>query len=412
MQLSNAGAVTGSTTPVPVAAPGEWREGLLPTGKSALVVSFPSVRDQGEVEERLLRWRDVLEEVASPGTLMPVIERGSDELIRLEFERPHDIGVSNLLKQRSWELCLDVLEQIATVLDALHERGLVHGNLGASSIWWVDDSRIKIPDAALSLALEGVVPASLHYAPYLDPEVGRGGMLTPASDQYSLAVLAYEMIAGKLYTPHHAEGVVSVDPIEVNRFTRGGASLPAAVFDVLQRVLQSPPYGRYDSCLMFVQALRRASRTAASTPMIAAGLRALGSFRATVRRLALPIGLLAIGVLVYLQSTTVRRFIAGQIDHVVAAAASGSAAEVSVAAPVDSVPVGAAPPRPTTGTLRFEVPAGSVLYVDGVRLAGTPRRHEVSAGSHDVNVRLPGRQGTTVRRVYVAPDSVVTVRPR
>lgn len=408
MGLSTPGAVTGITAPVPVAAPGEWRDGELPSGAAAVVATFPSVADQRELHERLYRWRDVLEEVSHPGIVFPVIETGSDGYARLVYPRPYDIGVRNVRTQRGWPLCLEILAQLASILDALHERGLIHGNLGASSVWWMDDSRVQTPDAALGLALEGLVPASLHYAVYLDPAVGNSEMLVPSSDQYSLAVLAYEMISGRQATASQREGVVMVDPVEVNRFAKGAASVPAAVFDILQRTLQGGPHTRFDTCTSFVEALREATDGGKTPQLVASGLRVLETFRSKLKRAAVPLALLLASVVVYTQSQTVRRVIAGAVDRTLAKASLSSSA-----APEDTLIPGTEQEEvvaPMTGTIVFSVPRGSVVYLDGVRLNGSPRAASVNAGTHDVNVRLPGAQGTRVRRVHVPPDSTLVVR--
>jgi serine/threonine-protein kinase len=93
-----------------------------------------------------------------------------------------------------------VLSEVATALDVLHERGLVHRDVKPANVMLDDDGHAALADFGLArgaadtvLTIPGRVSGTVDY---LAPEVIRGGDATPASDVYALGCVAYECTTG------------------------------------------------------------------------------------------------------------------------------------------------------------------------------------------------------------------------
>jgi serine/threonine-protein kinase len=98
-------------------------------------------------------------------------------------------------------LALQWLRETASALDAAHDADIVHRDVKPGNLLLDENGRLAVGDFGIaSLAGETAVTAAgqvLGTAAYLSPEQARGEAATPASDRYSLAVVAYELLCGK-----------------------------------------------------------------------------------------------------------------------------------------------------------------------------------------------------------------------
>jgi eukaryotic-like serine/threonine-protein kinase len=95
---------------------------------------------------------------------------------------------------------MDVIAQAAAGLDAAHQGGLVHQDVKPANLLLDRDGRVKVTDFGIAHASGSapvIVTGMIACTPaYLAPERAAGGPATPASDVYSLGVVAYECLAG------------------------------------------------------------------------------------------------------------------------------------------------------------------------------------------------------------------------
>ena len=156
------------------------------------------------------------------------------------------------------------LGQAAATLDAAHAHGVVHRDVKPANLLLDERGELHVADFGIasaagldSMTLTGTV---LGTAGYLAPEQAAGGRSTPASDLYSLAVVAYELLSG--HRPFERESPTAEAAAHVNAPVPSIAErckhLPYQVDAVFQRALAKDPRKRYGSAREFVADLRHA----------------------------------------------------------------------------------------------------------------------------------------------------------
>jgi serine/threonine protein kinase len=202
------------------------------------------------------------------------------------------------------------LAQAANALDAAHSAGVVHRDIKPANLLLDSQDRLHVGDFGIASAagLGSFTEAGtiLGTAGYLSPEQARGERATPASDRYSLAVVAFELLAGG--RPFAASSTTVEAARHVNDpvppIHQVQPELPATLDGVFQRALAKDPAERYPTAAEFVAELRNAlhedagatgripvAATAATAPLPSPG-RSTG--RRTSRSLVLPLALLLV----------------------------------------------------------------------------------------------------------------------
>jgi serine/threonine-protein kinase len=200
---------------------------------------------------------DVGEHAERPFIVMEYLEGGSLEE-RIEKDGAQEIGQS-----------LEWLEQAATALDAAHRHGVVHRDVKPGNLMLDRNGNVHVADFGIasaagtdSLTMTGTV---LGTAGYLSPEQAQGERATPASDRYSLAVVAFELLSGR--RPFESESITAEAVGHVNSPVPSIAEicegLPEELDAVFRQALAKDPADRFDTASEFVAALRAALAEAA-----------------------------------------------------------------------------------------------------------------------------------------------------
>lgn len=143
---------------------------------------------------------------------------------------------------------LDWLGPVADALDHLRARALVHRDVKPANIVRCGEGTVKLVDFGLvahadgrDQLIRGRVAGTPHY---LAPEVAQGGIATPASDVYSLAVVAFEMLTGRL--PH--DGTTAVELMRAKQSrpapslgTSSGIRFSAKLESAMEEALSTDP---------------------------------------------------------------------------------------------------------------------------------------------------------------------------
>ncbi len=113
---------------------------------------------------------------------------------------------------------LDIVAQTASALQAAHAAGLVHRDIKPGNLLITPDGRVKITDFGIAriadqvpLTATGQVMGTVQY---LSPEQASGHPASPATDIYSLGIVAYESLAGK--RPFTGESQVAIAMAQIN----------------------------------------------------------------------------------------------------------------------------------------------------------------------------------------------------
>ncbi len=158
-----------------------------------------------------------------------------------------------------------VLRQALDALATVHDRGLVHRDLKPANMLLSEGDRLSILDfgAVLladgdetSLFLEGGAVGTLAY---MAPEVMRGQSLDGRTDLYSLGVIAYELLTGRL--PHRVTGSAPAAMLQILKSVAAPVAsfrptLPRALAEVVDRLLERQPSDRFPSATAVLDAMQ------------------------------------------------------------------------------------------------------------------------------------------------------------
>lgn len=168
-----------------------------------------------------------------------------------------------LRQQLPVQQATSITTALAGALDAAHGRGIVHRDVKPENIL-LDGDRPLLADFGIAhLAMAGLTSTGLPLGSplYVSPEQVSGTQPVAKSDQYSLAVVAYEMLAGRppfVGDIHHVlyQHVEALPP----PITAFDPTVSEAVQAPVLRALSKRPEDRFPSCREFGEALLRAGR--------------------------------------------------------------------------------------------------------------------------------------------------------
>ncbi|KRB76578.1 hypothetical protein ASE01_15450 [Nocardioides sp. Root190] len=164
----------------------------------------------------------------------------------------------------------DLIAQAGEALGVAHRAGIVHRDVKPANLLVTADRTVKITDFGIARAADAVAltrTGSVMGTPqYLSPEQARGNPSTPASDVYSLGVVAFECLTGR--RPFEAETPVATALAHLQQpIPPLPATVPVALAAVVTRALAKEPTQRYTDGSAFAAAFRDPySNQAAPTP--------------------------------------------------------------------------------------------------------------------------------------------------
>ena len=164
----------------------------------------------------------------------------------------------------SWKWSVNIATQIASALEAAHKHNIIHRDIKPHNIMITEDGIAKVADFGIAKAVSnstitafGTTIGSVHY---FSPEHARGGYTDAKSDIYSLGIVMYEMLTGKV--PFDADTPVSValkqvqeepeDPMKYNK------EIPVSVNRIILKAMQKDPNLRYQTATEMLTDLKMA----------------------------------------------------------------------------------------------------------------------------------------------------------
>jgi serine/threonine protein kinase len=178
------------------------------------------------------------------------------------------------------EATRNLLTQAADALGAAHAAGIVHRDVKPANLLVTPDRQVKITDFGIARAAEGVglteTGQVMGTPQYLSPEQAEGMSASPASDVYSLGVVAFECLAGR--RPFVAESAIATALAHLREPVPDlPADVPADLAAVVRRSMSKSPAERYPDASAFAAALRDpATAATALVPPATASTQVLG----------------------------------------------------------------------------------------------------------------------------------------
>jgi len=167
----------------------------------------------------------------------------------------------------SWKWSVNIAIQIASALETAHKNNIIHRDIKPHNIIITEDGIAKVTDFGIAKAVSnstmtafGTTIGSVHY---FSPEHAKGGFTDPKSDLYSLGVVMYEMVTGKV--PFDADTPVSVAlkqvqeepvaPIELNN------KVPVSINSIILKAMKKDKNLRYQSATEMLADLSQSLKT-------------------------------------------------------------------------------------------------------------------------------------------------------
>src|SRR6266704_3301849 len=280
------------------------------------------------------------------------------------------------------EEALRILGPVASAMDYAHSKGTIHRDIKPANLFVLADGRPKVMDFGVAHLTSAVITASgqVFGSPaYMAPEQITKGEVTVATDEFSLAVVAYEVLTGR--KPFEGEtitpilySVVNTDPPPPSSWN---PDLPRPFDDVFRRALAKDPTARFPSAGAFVAALGLSAAAALAEAVVAGG--ATSAPRAEPAEnvdLKQPSPFFA-------RRWLSRRFVLPALLPAVVALAAAAVALRS------RERITALPPPP--GLEISTLPTDAAVFVDGVGVGNTPLfLTPVARGLHHVKVTREG----------------------
>ncbi len=189
----------------------------------------------------------------------------NDDLQYIVMEYVDGMTLREYLNERGGKLTsretVHFISQILRALEHAHANGVVHRDIKPQNIMLLDNGQLRMMDfgiARISRAenqlLNGKTMGSVHY---ISPEQAKGDETDCTSDIYSVGVMMYEMLSGRL--PFDAEDAVEVAIKQITDKPKSLGELapqvPHALVEITEKSMAKLPQNRYPSASAMLEAL-------------------------------------------------------------------------------------------------------------------------------------------------------------
>jgi len=169
----------------------------------------------------------------------------------MDYKRPLD-----------WRDALIYVDQVLRALDHSHHKGIIHRDIKPQNIMLLEGGYVKVMDFGIAKMPNSeslTVDKAIGTVYYISPEQARGGKIDSRSDIYSLGVMLYEMVTGKL--PFTAETPYAVVMKQVNDTPTPPSQLnpkiPLGLEQIILCAMQKKAENRYQSASQMLRHIRQ-----------------------------------------------------------------------------------------------------------------------------------------------------------
>ena len=234
--------------------------------KTIRLSDFTDEAERDRLRERLFREAQSAGILSHPNivTIYDISEENGLAYIFMEFvDGPPLEKVLNSSEPLLPDGVLSILRQIALALDYAHKKGIVHRDIKPANILIHESTLAKITDFGVAKILSQQMTQSgvmMGTPNYMSPEQVQGHAVDGRADQFSLAVIAYEILTGeKPFVADHLPSllyrIVREEPVPPQRLN---PTLSPQVEVVLRKALSKSSTERYPTAVEFVEALAEA----------------------------------------------------------------------------------------------------------------------------------------------------------
>lgn len=204
--------------------------------------------------------------------IIPIYEYGEQEQVAY-LVMPYVTGGSLQQVLEKWGVLpfrevLSIIEQAAAALDYAHAKGIIHRDLKPANILFHSDGRVLLADFGLAKMLSAEVDQQgastltnagtvIGTPEYLSPEQAAGQPLDQRSDIYSLGIMLYQMLTGRVPFSGATPIATAIQQAlsQPPSLSQLNPAIPPAIGTIVLKALAKKPEQRYDSAGQLAQAL-------------------------------------------------------------------------------------------------------------------------------------------------------------